>query len=143
MTNKAIFLEHGVVKFSGTSADALLEYRKSLHEVESKRLSQVAEHLKEKARQARVASQEKIQQAAEEEKLEPSIIQDNTAVAATADATSPAFSERLKAYSFGDLDAEVLDVSLLMLMVNPLPILTPEIKLQLLCVVKHIRRLII
>jgi lipopolysaccharide transport system ATP-binding protein len=59
MTNKAIFLEHGVVKFSGTSADALLEYRKSLHEVESKRLSQVAEHLKEKARQARVASQEK------------------------------------------------------------------------------------
>ncbi|AKL11246.1 TPA: ATP-binding cassette domain-containing protein [Kluyvera intermedia] len=112
MTNKAIFLEHGVVKFSGTSADALLEYRKSLHEVESKRLSQVAEHLKEKARQARVATQEKIQQAAEEEKLEPSIVQDNTATSASEDSTTPAFSERLKAYSFGDLDAEVLDVSL-------------------------------
>ncbi|QWA09341.1 ABC transporter ATP-binding protein [Sodalis ligni] len=53
MTNKAIFLEHGVTKFIGSSADALLEYRKSLHEVESKRLNEAAQHLKNKAQQAR------------------------------------------------------------------------------------------
>lgn len=109
MTNKAIFLEQGVIKFSGTSADALLEYRKSLHEIESRRLSQTAQHLKEKARLSREASHEKIvKELAITEQCpvvsnEPLNMETNN---------SSNFSERLKAFSFGDLDAEVLDVSL-------------------------------
>ncbi|MGK9172874.1 Wzt carbohydrate-binding domain-containing protein [Yokenella regensburgei] len=112
MTNKAIFLEHGVVKFSGTSADALLEYRKSLHEVESKRLNQAAQQLKEKARQTREIMNEKAQLKAEQAVKNG---EENTKAAVEADADGqamPALSERLKAFSFGDLDAEVLDVSL-------------------------------
>ncbi|NCG54128.1 ABC transporter ATP-binding protein [Serratia fonticola] len=101
MTSKAIFLEHGVIKFSGTSADALLEYRKSLHELESKRLNQVAARLKEKSQHARL-----VQQAA-------SLAE----VTSTSDAATTTkkveVSERLKAFSFGDLDAEVLDVAVL------------------------------
>ncbi|EPC3520375.1 ABC transporter ATP-binding protein [Citrobacter braakii] len=123
MTNKAIFLEHGVVKFSGTSADALLEYRKSLHEVESKRLSEAAHHLKEKARQTRIAQREKAQNQlehdaemiAEKQTEATGVVIENTIVDVsmdTEDAQSASFSERLKAFSFGDLDAEVIDVSL-------------------------------
>ncbi|HHH3609871.1 TPA: ABC transporter ATP-binding protein [Enterobacter roggenkampii] len=109
MTDKAIFLEHGVVKFTGTSADALLEYRKSLHEIESKRLSQAALQLKEKARQMRAAQQKGAQQA-EQGKIESLNMSDSATLVNNVD--SPALSERLKAFSFGDLDAEVLDVSL-------------------------------
>lgn len=109
MTDKAIFLAHGVVKFTGTSADALLEYRKSLHEIESKRLSQAALHLKEKARQMR-ASKQKGEPQAEPGKVEPLSTNDSSALANNVN--SPALSERLKAFSFGDLDAEVLDISL-------------------------------
>ena len=118
MTNKAIFLEHGVVKFSGTSADALLEYRKSLHEIESQRLSQAAQHLKEKARQTREIMNEKAQLKAELAASEsapkseeiPAVIPESQNTGDEQD--TPSFSERLKAFSFGDLDAEVLDVSL-------------------------------
>ena len=109
MTDKAIFLEHGVVKFTGTSADALLEYRKSLHEIESKRFSQAALQLKEKARQMRAAKQTGEQQA-EQGKIESLNMSDSSTLANNVN--SPALSERLKAFSFGDLDAEVLDVSL-------------------------------
>lgn len=97
MTNRAIFLEHGVIKFAGTSADALLEYRKSLHELESKRLNQVAQHLKEKSQHARQVQQSTPPKAAD----------------ATISTENAPLSERLKAFSFGDLDAEVLDVTLL------------------------------
>ncbi|QLO06798.1 ABC transporter ATP-binding protein (plasmid) [Citrobacter freundii] len=114
MTNRAVFLEHGEVKFSGNSADALLEYRKSLHEIESKRLSQAAQLLKEKARQTREMIREKAQQ-----KLEPlatnleELNQENNTILVSRDCNGEkVLSERLKAFSFGDLDAEVLDVSL-------------------------------
>lgn len=110
MTNKAIFLEHGVVKFSGTSADALLEYRKSLHYIESKRLSQAAGALKEKARQMRTAQQSRTLQQTEQNHTEQSGGSKSTIAADSV--SSPNLSERLKAFSFGDLDAEVLDVSL-------------------------------
>lgn len=100
MTSKAIFLEHGVIKFSGTSADALLEYRKSLHELESKRLNQVAARLKEKSQHARQVQQSAAPAA---EKM----------VGADVSTDKVKVSERLKAFSFGDLDAEVLDVAVL------------------------------
>lgn len=109
MTDKAIFLEHGVVKFIGTSADTLLEYRKSLHEIESKRLGQTALHLKEKARQMRAAKQKGEQQA--EQGIVESLNTNDSAILAN-NVNSPVLSERLKAFSFGDLDAEVLDISL-------------------------------
>lgn len=100
MTSKAIFLEHGVIKFSGTSADVLLEYRKSLHELESKRLNQVAARLKEKKQHARQVQQSAAPTA---EKM----------VGADVSTDKVEVSERLKAFSFGDLDAEVLDVAVL------------------------------
>lgn len=109
MTNKAIFLEHGEIKFAGTSADALLEYRKSLHEAESKRLSQAAQHLKEKAQQARDLLQHKVHNEEPVTQLvEASELQNDEAMPNN----EQPLSERLKAFSFGDLDAEVLDVSL-------------------------------
>lgn len=109
MTNKAIFLEHGEIKFAGTSADALLEYRKSLHEAESKRLSQAAQHLKEKAQQARdLLHHQRPQEVTAAETQLNDESQNNDVI--TND--SQTLSERLKAFSFGDLDAEVLDVSL-------------------------------
>ncbi|CAI0690720.1 Teichoic acids export ATP-binding protein TagH [Serratia quinivorans] len=100
MTNRAIFLEHGVIKFAGTSADALLEYRKSLHELESKRLNQVAQYLKEKSQHARQVQQSSSESAPK-------------AADVTVSTKNAPLSERLKAFSFGDLDAEVLDVKLL------------------------------
>jgi len=102
MTNKAVFLEHGIVKFSGTSADALLEYRKKLHEIESAKLSQTAQHLKEKAKKLReetvVAGLESQKNNDEKEDV-------------LIDGEKP-FSERLKSFSFGDLDAEITDVEI-------------------------------
>lgn len=99
MTNKAVLLEHGIVKFAGTSADALLEYRKKLHEIESAKLNETAQHLKEKARKNR-------------EEPQPTINVNNeiTAEASEEISEEATFSERLKSYSFGDLDAEITDV---------------------------------
>lgn len=100
MTNKAVFLEHGIVKFSGTSADALLEYRKKLHEIESAKLNQTALHLKEKARKQREEVASTV-----EEKKEHSAVE-------LSDSDDQPFSERLKSFSFGDLDAEITDVEI-------------------------------
>lgn len=97
MTNQAVFLEHGVVKFAGTSADALLEYRKTLHEIESAKLNQTAQALKEKAQKNRA---EQTPSKIEEDKIEK------------AEESNKEFSQRLKSFSFGDLDAEVIDVEL-------------------------------
>ncbi|MEZ3499127.1 ABC transporter ATP-binding protein [Pantoea sp. KPR_PJ] len=99
MTNKAVFLEHGVIKFSGTSADALLEYRKTLHEIESAKLNETARHLKEKARKNREETQH--------------VIEANNVVSTDeimSDGEEKPFSERLKTFSFGDLDAEITEV---------------------------------
>lgn len=100
MTNRAVFLEHGQIKFCGTSAEALLEYRKSLHDIESKRLNEAAQRMKERAQDSLIMK---------------SPIGNAYVLAGTKEMSTDktVLSERLKAFSFGDMDAEILDVVLL------------------------------
>lgn len=88
LTSRAVFLKSGTVQTIGRSADVLLEYRKQLHEEESKALGEAALRLKAKAAAARAVA---TTNAGQEE----------------ADVGKPLRSASL---SFGDMDAEVLKV---------------------------------
>ena len=49
LTNRAILLDKGIVKCTGSSADVILSYRKQLHEEETSYLSRTADNLNIKA----------------------------------------------------------------------------------------------
>lgn len=110
LTNRAIFLKSGVMQTIGNSAEVLLEYRKQLHEEETRALNLAALQLKEKAVLARAA-----------------IAQKSTATAVSAthancrsdrpadtdnNLSQPDAITRSAALSFGDMQAEVLKVEI-------------------------------
>lgn len=86
LTDRAIFLHNGGVRYVGSSAQTLLEYRRLLHEEETKELSRAADWLRERSEQS---------------------VGVNAGVQA-ASAQAPG-----DASSFGDLDAEVTGVAIL------------------------------
>jgi lipopolysaccharide transport system ATP-binding protein len=102
LTSRAVFLHHGGVQCIGNSADVLLEYRKLLHEEETRALNESALHLKEKATQARAARERFL--------VKANIAKPDTA---PVDGVSATASGRLDTMSFGDMEAEVLKVKVL------------------------------
>lgn len=86
MTNRAILLADGTIKVSGTSADVLLEYRKMLHEDEKAYFHHVTTQLNTKVKGG--ASNE-------------------------ADSTLKEKKVGSDQRSFGDLDAEILEVKVM------------------------------
>jgi lipopolysaccharide transport system ATP-binding protein len=86
LTNRAIFLHQGKVRSVGSSAEVLLDYRRFLHEEETSALNASALRLRGKALQAR-------------------------ATVAKA-ALPPELGRRSESLSFGDLEAEVVSVSI-------------------------------
>jgi lipopolysaccharide transport system ATP-binding protein len=104
LTNRAVFLHHGVVQCSGNSADVLLEYRKLLHEEETRALNEAAFRLRDKAAQVRANRESQLNEAA-------SAVSQGPAPASTESAALA--PTRTASLSFGDMDAEVLSVSVL------------------------------
>jgi lipopolysaccharide transport system ATP-binding protein len=96
LTSRAVLLRHGVVQMTGNSGEALLAYRKQLHEDESRALNDQALVLKEKAAVARAAA---LSAAAPE--------------AAPSGDDAAAGVARSAAMAFGDMEAEVLKVRVL------------------------------
>lgn len=90
LTHRAVYLKSGRVQMIGSSAEALLEYRKQLHEEENVALQHAALQLKARSAQTKTA-------------LPP---------LSNGDPTSPA-NPRTNGLSFGSMDAEVLKVELL------------------------------
>jgi lipopolysaccharide transport system ATP-binding protein len=86
LTQRAIFLSNGKISSIGSSADVILDYRRSLHEQESLYLQQMTKNLSEKA-----ALHQK----------------EETKVATKTE------SKTADRFSFGNQDAEVLDVRVL------------------------------
>lgn len=99
LTNRAIFLHHGVVQCTGNSSTVLLEYRKLLHEEETRVLNESALYLKERAAQARASLNQHLDMTSARGKKSV-FANDLPGVA----------SERSSAFSFGDMEAEILDV---------------------------------
>src|SRR5471032_53850 len=85
LTQRAIFLSNGKIHSIGTSADVILDYRRNLHEQESLYLQQLTKNLSDKAAQH----------------------QKDEAVATKVD------EKAADRFSFGNQDAEVLDVQVL------------------------------
>lgn len=85
LTQRAIFLSNGKIHSIGTSADVILDYRRNLHEQESLYLQQLTKNLADKASQQQ---------------------KEEVAAAKTETKTADRFS-------FGNQDAEVLDVQVL------------------------------
>ena len=96
LTSRAVLLRKGVVQMTGNSGEALLAYRKQLHEDESRALDAAAAVLKEKAAVARAAALVAEQPAANAEAVD-----------------SSGGVARSAAMSFGDMEAEVLKVEVL------------------------------
>ena len=96
LTNRAVFLHHGEVQHTGNSADVLLEYRRLLHEEETRALGEAAARLRNRA------AEQRAQQAARP------VAPATAASPAAVDAPAPSRSAKL---SFGDMDAEVVSVS--------------------------------
>ncbi len=102
LTNRAVFLHHGSVQYIGNSAEVILEYRKLLHEEETHFLNESALRLKEKAPRVR---------ALRERSITPTTA---TKSAATPMSVAPATESRhSNSLSFGDMEAEVLNVMVL------------------------------
>jgi lipopolysaccharide transport system ATP-binding protein len=101
LTSRAVLLRQGVVQMIGNSGEALLAYRKQLHEDESRALNESALQLKEKAAAARAAAiSVAVPQATAPATQE---------AGATPDGALPT-SSRSASLSFGDMEAEVLKV---------------------------------
>ncbi len=102
LTSRAVLLRKGVVQMIGNSGEALLAYRKQLHVDESRALNESALALKEKAAVARAAALGAAS---------------HVAVMAPADGAASvdaaASMSRSATMSFGDMEAEVLKVSVL------------------------------
>lgn len=103
LTSRAVLLRQGVVQTIGNSSEALLAYRKQLHEDESRALNESALQLKQKAAAARAAAL-----AAAAQPLTAPAAQ---GADSAAEAAMPA-AARSSAISFGDMEAEVLKVTL-------------------------------
>lgn len=102
LTNRAIFLHHGVVQCIGSSAEVILEYRKLLHEEETNYLNESALRLKERAAQLRSAMDVGIKLAAPAK------------VAEITSSEAPEYlSKRSDSLSFGEMNAEVIKVTVL------------------------------
>jgi lipopolysaccharide transport system ATP-binding protein len=99
-----VLLRQGVVQMIGNSSEALLAYRKQLHEDESRALNESALQLKEKAAAARAAAL-----AAASATPAATPLPEEGAGPAT---DAPSVASRSSALSFGDMEAEVLKVTL-------------------------------
>lgn len=106
LTSRAVLLRQGVVQMIGNSSEALLAYRKQLHEDESRALNESALQLKEKAAAARAAALAAA--SAPSPAAVAPVLQDGGTVAGE----TPAVAARSSALSFGDMEAEVLKVTL-------------------------------
>jgi lipopolysaccharide transport system ATP-binding protein len=100
LTSRAVLLRQGVVQMIGNSSEALLAYRKQLHEDESRALNESALQLKEKAAAARAAALGAAAAAPAPQEAGSMVV-----------AAKPA-AARSSALSFGDMEAEVLKVVL-------------------------------
>jgi lipopolysaccharide transport system ATP-binding protein len=103
LTSRAVLLRNGVVQTIGNSSEALLAYRKQLHEDESRALNESALVLKEKAAAARAAALSVAPVVAEPAAVETAAVANGAPV--------PVPASRSAALSFGDMEAEVLKVS--------------------------------
>ena len=98
LTNRAVFLHHGAVQHIGNSADVLLEYRRLLHEEETRALDEAAARLRNRAIEMRA------------KKVALSTTPSSASEVSTVDTAEVPRSLEM---SFGDMDAEVLSVSVL------------------------------
>lgn len=98
LTNRAVLLRRGTVQMIGGSGEVLLAYRKQLHEEETKALNESALLLKEKAAIVRAMT---------------STAADNLSNAVTLLDGAAARQGRSTLLSFGDMEAEVLNVEVL------------------------------
>lgn len=103
LTSRAVLLRKGLIQMTGNSGEALLAYRKQLHEDESQALNAAALVLKEKAAVARLAAQ-----TAAVALHEPAAVAVEDGAAQATPASGVA---RSAALSFGDMEAEVLKVT--------------------------------
>ncbi|WP_374600974.1 ABC transporter ATP-binding protein [Niveibacterium sp.] len=110
LTNRAILLRNGSVRAVGLSSEVLLEYRRQLHDDETRALNEAAQRLKEKAEIARAAQAKPTGLAGA---MDVQQARHQGAVAETVGGALASDDHLLRSSrSFGDLDAEVLSVDL-------------------------------
>jgi lipopolysaccharide transport system ATP-binding protein len=101
LTNKAILLDRGTQLSTGLSSEVLLEYRRLLHQEESKYFSQLAEDVAAHADATR-----------EENKTSTSTASAETTVPAENTSVEETSQSRTDKLSFGEGEAEVESVEL-------------------------------